>query len=59
LSERQTFATAPEDLSPTSGPALTLTGLIPTNTTTMAVAAAFIHSGQTPEQQGQISKPHL
>jgi hypothetical protein len=29
LSDRQVFATAPEDLSPTSGPALTLTGLIP------------------------------
>jgi Type ISP C-terminal specificity domain len=26
---RQVFATAPEDLSPTSGPALTLTGLVP------------------------------
>jgi hypothetical protein len=29
LSDRQVFATAPEDVSPTSGPALTLTGLIP------------------------------
>jgi len=29
LSERQTFATAPEDLSPTGGPALTFTGLMP------------------------------
>jgi hypothetical protein len=29
LSERQVFATAPEDLSPTSGPALTFTDLIP------------------------------
>jgi hypothetical protein len=29
LSDQQVFATAPEDLSPTSGPALTLTGLVP------------------------------
>jgi hypothetical protein len=29
LSERQVFATAPEDLSPTNGPAVTFTGLIP------------------------------
>ncbi len=29
LSDRQVYATAPEDVSPTSGPALTLTGLIP------------------------------
>ena len=29
LSEREVFVTAPEDLSPTSGPPLTLTGLIP------------------------------
>jgi hypothetical protein len=28
-SDRQVFATAPEDVSPTNGPALTLTGLIP------------------------------
>jgi len=29
LSDRQVFATAPEDLSPTSGPAITFTGLVP------------------------------
>jgi hypothetical protein len=29
LSEREVFLTAPEDVSPTSGPPLTLTGLIP------------------------------
>src|SRR6185295_8007197 len=29
LSNRQTFVTAPEDVSPTGGPALTLTALIP------------------------------
>jgi hypothetical protein len=29
LSERQVFATAPEDLSPTGGPVITFTGLVP------------------------------
>jgi hypothetical protein len=29
FSDRQVFATAPDDVSPTSGPAITFTGLVP------------------------------
>ena len=59
-SPRQVYLTAPEDRTPTAGPALTFTGLIPDLITIMDGEVAFIRSGAiAPRRTEPNIKPAL